>query len=78
MNALKDKVVDFLLNKALGRIAVRVGASAAMWAASGALGFQLSLDPNELANALIIGVNALITLLKPRKSEPAPVEAPKA
>lgn len=77
MNALKDKLVDFLLNKALGRVAVRLAASAAMYAASGALGFTLSLDPNELAVAMVTGVNALISLLKPRKSEPAP-EAPKA
>ena len=73
---MKDKVLDFLLNKALGRVAVRVAASTAMYAASGSLGFSLSLDPNELAAAMITGANALISLLKPRKAAPAP-EAPK-
>ena len=71
MGKLKDRAVDFLLNKVAGRVAVRVAASLAMYAASGALGFSLSLDPNELSAALMIGVNALISVLKPRKSEPA-------
>ena len=62
-----DKLKDFLLNKALGRVLVRVAATAVSVAASGQLGFQLSLDPNEVALALTTGANALITWLKPRK-----------
>ena len=62
-----DKLKDFFLDKALGRVVVRVAASLAAYLASGQLGVSLSVDPNELAAALMTGVNALITLVKPRK-----------
>lgn len=66
-----DKLKDFFLNKALGRIAVRAGASLAAYLASGAIGVHISVDPAELSAALVTLVNLLITKLKPR-------EAPKA
>lgn len=66
MGNLWAKVQDFLLNKALGRVIVRVAASAAAALAAGKLGAPLSVDPSQLAAILTGGVNALISLLKPR------------
>lgn len=84
-----DSIKDFLLNKALGRILVRVIASGAMYLASGKLGFQFDLTPEQqtqLVGASITGINALISKLKSRPAAiPAPAlpeapapEAPKA
>ncbi len=74
-----DKIKDFFLNKLVGRIIVRVAASLVAYAASGQLGFQLSLDPNEVNFALNMAAHALISKLKPREKAPEAVapELPK-
>lgn len=80
-----DKLKDFFINKALGRVIVRLVATFATGLASGAWGVSIELSPAEVASLVTAatgGVNALISKLKPRKSEPdAPApepEAPKA
>lgn len=77
-----DKFKDFLLNKALGRVMVRVVASLATGLASGAWGISIDLSPAEqlsVVTGAMSLINGAISYLKPRKSEPAPVpEAPKA
>lgn len=62
-----EKLKDFFLNKALGKVIVRVSAALVSYLASGQLGFALSLDPNEVALALNAGVQALISLVKHKK-----------
>ena len=72
-----DKIQDFFVNKLLGRLAVRAAVSIAAFLASGQLGASVSVDPAELTALMVAGANALVTLLKKRKSAlPAP-EAPK-
>jgi hypothetical protein len=70
-----NKIQDFFINKMLGRLLVRAGVSAAAFLASGQLGASVNVDPSELTALLVAGANALVTLLKKRKSE-VPAEAP--
>jgi hypothetical protein len=67
-----EKVKEFFLEKALGRIIVRVSASLCAYLASGAIGVQLNLNPAEVTALLSAGVNALISLLKPRVKAEVP------
>jgi hypothetical protein len=65
-----QRLKDFFLNKALGRVIVRLVASGAAYLASGQLGIKIELSPEEqlqLVGAATAGVNALVSLLKPRK-----------
>ena len=74
-----DKLKDFLLNKALGRVIVRLVASAATGLASGQLGFSLELSPEQqvqLVGAAISGINGLISWLKPRLPKIVPASLP--
>ena len=74
MKNLFGKLQEFFLKKALGRALVRVSASLASALAGGVLGAPLDIDPVQLAAVLSAGVNALISLMKPRSN----VEAEKA
>ena len=67
-----EKLQDFFLNKALGRIAVRVAVSLCAYLASGKMGATLTLDPAEVSAALITAVNVIVTALKPRVKVEAP------
>lgn len=74
-----DNLKDFLLNKALGRILVRLVASGATYLASGQIGFKLELTPEQqlqLVGGAIGGVNALISWLKPRLPKIIPPALP--
>lgn len=62
-----DKLKDFFLNKALGRVLVRAAAAGATYLASGALGAPLNVDPQELHALLEVAAQGLISFLKPRK-----------
>lgn len=73
-----DKIKDFLLNKALGRVLVRVSLAAAAYLASGSIGIKVNVDPNELNALLQMGLQSGLSLLKPRASAPKVEEAPKA
>ena len=75
---MKDKVVDFFLNNLAGRLIVRLSVSLAAYLASGAIGVHVSVDPAELQKWGLIGVNLLVTALKPRDSQLPAVETPKA
>ena len=72
-----EKFKDFLLNKALGRILVRVIASLAAGLSSGAWGISIELSPAEQLS-LVTGatslVNGAISYFKPREKA---AEAPK-
>lgn len=75
-----DRLKYFFLNKALGRIITRLVMTLASGLATGAWGVSIELSPVEIASLVSAAtslVNASISYLKPRKSEPAP-EAPKA
>lgn len=75
---LKDKIVDFFLNKALGRILVRVSASVVSFLASGQIGLHLQVDPNEVNLLLNALAHSLISKLKPRAPEVPKPEQPAA
>ncbi len=76
-----DKFKDFLINKALGRVLVRLVATLAAGLASGAWGVSVELSPEEMAS-LVTGaaglVNAAISKLKPREKAPEAAPAPEA
>lgn len=64
-----DTLLNFFLNKTLGRVIVRLVGSAATSLASGKLGVQLELSP-EQQSQLVLGAvsafNAGLSWLKPR------------
>lgn len=64
-----ESLKDFLLNKALGRVAVRIVGSIAMGLASGQIGVKIELTPEqqaELVLGVVSGFNGLLSWLKPR------------
>lgn len=70
-----DKIKDFFLNQALGRVITRLVVTGAAGLASGSWGVKIELSPAEIASLVtaVTGVaNALLSKLKPRKSEAAP------
>lgn len=73
-----DNLKDFLLNKALGRIAVRLVGSFALTLASGKLGMKVELTPEQqlqLVGAVVGGFNGLVSWLKPRLPKMPDVKA---
>lgn len=70
-----DKLKDFFLNKVVGRMIVRLVGTLAAGLASGAWGVSIELSPAEVASLVSAATglfNAVLSKLKPRKSEEAP------
>lgn len=64
-----DKFKDFLINKAVGRVLVRVVGSLAVGLASGSWGISIDLSPEEqmsIVTGVIAGFNGIVSYLKPR------------
>ena len=64
-----DKLLNFFLNKTLGRVIVRAVGSLAIGLASGKMGVKIELTPEqqlELVLGATSGFNALLSWLKPR------------
>lgn len=69
------KIEDFFMNHFLGKLAMTAATSVAAYLASGAVGAKISVDPNQLATAMVAGANAALQMVQHWR---APVAAEKA
>lgn len=58
------KLEEFLFGKVFGRFVLRLAGGIAVYVASKAALVGISLNPDEVAAALVIGANALYSLTK--------------